>query len=166
MKNHILIILTLIILIPFSACKKYEEGPHISLRSKKERLIGYWGIKTYLINNIDSTQLFKEKLGNFSISTSQEGAYAVIYNTFCSGGGLINLGGKWDFTNKKEELLIDIERTTTSYSYKDTIVSFGPFKASGSCLWTIKKLKQEELIIENQTDNKNYRLEFDLIRDK
>ncbi len=168
MKRHFLIIFTVIILIPFAACKKYEEGPRISLRSKKERLIGHWAVKTYLINNIDSTQLFKEKLGIlFYIATSQEGVYAVVYNTLHSVGGLINLHGHWDFINKKEELVFDIEQTFPNYSVvHDTIISFGPFSTYESSIWTIKKLKQKELIIENQTNDKIYRLEFELSSDR
>ncbi|MEY5035195.1 MAG: hypothetical protein RLZZ110_212 [Bacteroidota bacterium] len=44
MKNVLLSILVFCMLIPFNACKKGDDDPFISLRSRNQRLIGKWKI--------------------------------------------------------------------------------------------------------------------------
>ena len=44
-----------IFLISFFACKKYEEGPHLSFRTARHRLVHNWEVAQLLVNNIDST---------------------------------------------------------------------------------------------------------------
>ena len=45
-----------------SSCKKYEEGPCISLRSPEKRLSGKYTIISYTVNGIDSLSLFNDSL--------------------------------------------------------------------------------------------------------
>ena len=40
-------------LITFTGCSKYEEGPGISLRTKKSRVVGNWQVTTLKINGAD-----------------------------------------------------------------------------------------------------------------
>lgn len=50
MKNKInLLILTLLITV--ASCKKYEEGPSISLRSAKSRVEGKWNVTSHIRDN-------------------------------------------------------------------------------------------------------------------
>lgn len=43
-------LLLLLLIITFSGCKKYEEGPTISFRSKKSRIVGNWNVEVYANN--------------------------------------------------------------------------------------------------------------------
>ena len=58
----------------FTSCYKYEEGPRISLLSRKARLCNEWKLETYLDNGTDKTDagatttLTIEKDGTYSIS--------------------------------------------------------------------------------------------------
>ena len=51
MKIKFTLLLTIIIVaLTFSECKKYEEGPRISFRSKEKRVEGEWDVSTFTIN--------------------------------------------------------------------------------------------------------------------
>jgi len=76
MKNKI----KLVVLIAFAglltfgveSCKKYPEGPTISLRTRKERVANTWKVDNYKVYGTDLTSLFADytetytKDGNYS----------------------------------------------------------------------------------------------------
>jgi len=65
----------LVVGVLVTSCYKYEEGPRISLLSRKARLCNEWVLQTYLDNGTDktvageTTTLTIEKDGTYSIST-------------------------------------------------------------------------------------------------
>ena len=89
--------LTIFILISifiFSACKKYDEGPALSLRSKTDRLKGEWFCEGIYKNG--------EK-----IDTMQTFADAYILQFYADGNGVSYYGVwnfyfTWYFSNEKE----------------------------------------------------------------
>jgi hypothetical protein len=97
--------------IAIVSCKKYEEGPGLSLRTKKGRLTGDWKLKAVYENGVDiSTQY----IGTSSISSKIEKDGSI---TSISGG--YTLTGTWEFLEKKEQL-----KTTyvvSGVTYMDTI---------------------------------------------
>ena len=52
-KNTLALLFIVFGLITFSSCSKYEEGPGISLRTKKSRVVGEWQVTTFKINGAD-----------------------------------------------------------------------------------------------------------------
>lgn len=95
LKSKILL-LSLITVLAVS-CKKYEEGPSLSLRSKKARVANKWKIEKVVIDGDDVTSLQPEDLywelnkdGGLVIGIESEKYYE----------------GTWEFQNKKEELKI------------------------------------------------------------
>lgn len=50
------ILLILLPLVAFVSCRKYEEGPNISFRSKEARLTNNWGIESVSINGVNFSQ--------------------------------------------------------------------------------------------------------------
>ena len=71
----------------FTSCYKYEEGPRISLLSRKARLCNEWRVSTYLDNGTDKTNaeetitLTIEKDGTYSVSTVKN-AMGQLQSTF------------------------------------------------------------------------------------
>lgn len=65
MKTKTILLLFLITTL-LSACKKYEDGPLLSLRTKKARLVGRWLYQSYFINGVEYkingrvTQVFRK----------------------------------------------------------------------------------------------------------
>jgi hypothetical protein len=56
-----LIRITLIFILPsllFTVCKKYEEGPLVSLRGKAKRIEGLYMVERLLIDGVDCTSLY------------------------------------------------------------------------------------------------------------
>ncbi len=51
-------ILMLIFVFTVISCSKYEDGPLISLRSKKDRLFGKWDVVEFMKDNEDLTQFY------------------------------------------------------------------------------------------------------------
>lgn len=54
MKKNIILVAALgLLTVGFLSCSKYEEGPGISFRSKKERLANSWRIESITVNGIE-----------------------------------------------------------------------------------------------------------------
>jgi hypothetical protein len=84
-----------------NSCKKYEEGPTISLRSKTARVSNVWKIEKYLENGTDKTTNFTNS--NYTVTLTEDGNYSYSY-TF--GSSNVTGSGKWEFQNKDTEIKI------------------------------------------------------------
>ncbi len=96
-----------------SGCGKYEEGPELSLMSKKARVTGEWEVtkmlgddgEEYDMGNMDMTWTF-EKDGSFASAMTFE----------YDGVSLTNdEKGEWEFSEDKEELDIEIDGDVESF---------------------------------------------------
>ncbi len=87
-----------VILLAFSSCGKYEEGPGFSLRTKKARITGTW--------KLDKTEVNGKVVEN---------AFSVGGITFEKDGtGEVEAGGiavkfDWEFTDNKEKVKVTYE---------------------------------------------------------
>ena len=111
------------------SCKKYDDGPGFSLRSKKARVVGEWdivqiGSQVYPQNGY-ALEFEFEKDGDFKYSYSY-GTYSYTY------------AGDWDFSSNKEDLRIIMDGTVQTFE--------------------IKRLTNKELWLEDET-NQEWRLE-------
>jgi len=91
MKKVTLIIL--VGLISLTACKKYEEGPLISLRSKENRLCQKWKLYDAYWNGDPA------EIKNTLIEFSKDGKYHSISNV--SFSTTVEENYNWKFINKK-----------------------------------------------------------------
>ena len=146
-----------IVLYTFSGCKKYPDGPLISLLSKEGRLTGEWDVESFSIDGYDSTSYLKslplygiyvfgkheEGEGNFFSFRSKDypNVTTPIYTHV----------GYWKFTNKKESVFIHMENYTPQ--------SAGAFRAN-DITWDIKRLKNKELWLETVYNGKEYFVKF------
>jgi hypothetical protein len=123
MKKQIFRLAALLMLtaVVITGCKKYEEGPSISLLSKKSRLAGDWKIEQVLVNGSDQTSAYNLLAGsNYVMSISKDGTYKVTGNWTDDG--------TWKFSSDKTQL---ISKSNTAGSTENTT--------------TITKLKSKEL---------------------
>ena len=65
-----------------SSCKKYEEGPCISLKSPEKRLYGAYSISSYSINGEESLSLFKDSLATFANFTKYSDNSEITFSVF------------------------------------------------------------------------------------
>ncbi len=90
-----------------TGCKKYEDGPAFSLRSKKARLVNYWKIDKWFQNGTDYTDsmylypYYKFKDDNKGIS---EVWMHDSYTNMWYKQNPIKI--TWEFSDKKDSVLI------------------------------------------------------------
>jgi hypothetical protein len=77
----------------FQHCKKYEEGPMFSLRTKTERLSNNWKVENYTINGTDFTSLVSSYTETFT--TDKKYSY---------DWGILDGDGTWAFQNSYQEV--------------------------------------------------------------
>ena len=80
-------------IISLSGCKKYEDGPGLSLSSKKSRVVANWKIKKFLYNSVDETSEYLD----YTWEMKKDGQFNIVSN-----GNIDH--GKWDFALDKEAL--------------------------------------------------------------
>ncbi len=93
-----LVIAALLLTFAFSSCKKYPDGPSMSLRSKEHRAEGEYMIEKYTLNGADQTDLLKTAGGpDYAFHLEEDGSYHV--------HGNLEDEGKWKFSSDKKNLL-------------------------------------------------------------
>ena len=108
MKNYIILFFALALIL--LGCKKYEEGPALSLRSEENRLLGLKQIEKYTVDGVDSTSsifLFQhhECSGKMFFSRTESlnpDQYAL---PNCLPFGWDGKGGWWDFVDGENKKL-------------------------------------------------------------
>src|SRR3989339_405986 len=96
MKISALLAFIAILIIPtIQSCKKYSDGPVISLRSRTERLANTWKVENYKRNGTDYTSL----VSNYTETYTKSGDYSYSW-------GSLTGTGKWAFQSNDEEIKI------------------------------------------------------------
>ena len=113
-----------ITVLNFQSCKKYDDGPAFSLRSKKARLTGEWelvkinGQTPEQHNSNDNTtytnydlEIEFESDGDltYSINRSYINYYGSPYGSYSyNGSNSYSLNGEWEWEDNKEAIEITI----------------------------------------------------------
>lgn len=128
-----------IVAVAFSACDKYDEGANFSLLTAKMRLVNHWKLTKVTATNGNTTY---DATGNFPstiLKMKDDNTYEVIYTY----GNLTSSDtGKWEFNSDKTTV------TATDDANGDVVV------------YTIIKLKNKELKIENLEGSTTYVTEY------
>ena len=101
--------------ITLTSCKKYEDGPSITLLTKKMRLDGEWKVDSYYINDVDKTTDYRNFIESETLTMDKSGSWtysatdAVFHQTSSNVG-------TWTFINDKE----DLQMTNTSNNSVET----------------------------------------------
>jgi hypothetical protein len=100
--------------IGLSSCSKYEDGPIISLRSKKERIANTWRVEKAMDSGSDVTSSFDQ----YRLEMRSDGAasLAAVYSI-----GSLNFefetSGTWSLENSNEDLRLDFENDDADRTY-------------------------------------------------
>lgn len=113
-----LCLLTLVGLLVLPSCKKYENGPLLSLQSKEKRLVNSWQYDVVLRNGLNVTKGEGGTTIDFaksSIGFDKTGRFSTFW---VSDSGDIEHDGFWTFADKKEGIQLDIlEDSETDLEY-------------------------------------------------
>ncbi len=106
LKSTILIILLAGLTIPtIQSCKKYPDGPMISLRTRTERVANTWKVDNYKRNGTDYTST----MGGYTETFTKDGNYS--YSWHILGGT-----GKWAFQNNDKEIALTGLNNQSNYT--------------------------------------------------
>lgn len=119
-KSTLLIVLAVSVLMPvLEGCKKYEEGPMISFKSKTKRLAQVWTISDRMVDGASELDSYHSSL---TVEFTADGFYQE------KSGSTIEFEGQWIFNDSKKK--IGIKYTgETEYEYFEIV------KLKGKELW-------------------------------
>lgn len=107
MKKLLAIVVLLAVGLGMNSCKKYEEGPLLSLRSKTARIANDWVIDKVMSNGVDVSSIYPE---DYVLSLLDD-------NTFKIESNGVSINGTWDFTEDKEGIKLTQSSTGTEWIY-------------------------------------------------
>jgi len=99
--SNLIAIILVATMFAWSGCKKYEEGPAFSLRSKKDRVVGKWKVAKYLDNGVDETSSLTAV--NFRVEFKKDGKAVQSFSSAMLG--TISEEFKWEFDDDKEKII-------------------------------------------------------------
>ena len=102
--------------ITLTSCKKYEEGPAVSLLTKKMRVAGDWEVESYWENGVDKTTDYRTGVTSETYTYEKDGTYSISITTVI---GTLNDAGTWEFINDKEAI-----KTLSNQSGSDPDTSY------------------------------------------
>mgnify|MGYP001559314150 FL=1 len=94
--------------ISFQSCKKYEEGPALSLASKKGRVANVWKVDKEYDNGVEETcdASCQTSRSNSSIEYTKDGKVIWTFTGFPA------INGVWEFSDDKSEIMVKMEGMT------------------------------------------------------
>lgn len=105
----------LAVALTFTSCKKYEDGPAVSLIPKKERVANTWQIEQAWNDGEDVTDNYDQY--ELQMLTDGDARLVAIY----TWGDLTfeyETDGTWNFENNKEEIKLDFEDDDADNTYQ------------------------------------------------
>lgn len=97
------------------SCKKYDDGPSLSLRSKKARIANTWKIETATRDNKNVS----DEYDDFTLDLTKSGGATLTYTYFFAGSTFnISTSGTWDLINDKDDLRLDFDANDSDVTYR------------------------------------------------
>lgn len=112
MKTKIILPAIAIIVITLTACRKYDDGPGVSLLPRKNRVENSWFVEKYLVNGIDSTAVYARYMAGEFYDT--DGNYRTMYAIHEWGATPAEVYGTWEFQNRDREIKRTLKNGSTS----------------------------------------------------
>jgi hypothetical protein len=127
------------LIFSFSSCSKYEDGPSLSLRTKKKRLCQQWYADELITGN---TVIKLDPSGNF-IDIYKNGEYS-----FSNAGWYYSGSGSWEFSDDKEKFYVHLAQQN-GIQYLVTTYEYTILKLTNKKLW----LRDEQGQVIKYTNN-------------
>lgn len=96
MKKHLILLIVGAALVFTPSCKKYDDGPRLSLKSKKSRVTNEW--KYEQVTSSTGATLTSSYANNF-IEFKKDGSYIMTYSYGSATG-------TWQFASDKEDIVL------------------------------------------------------------
>ena len=114
--NLLLLAATLVTVLNFQSCSKYEDNPAFSLSSKKSRLVGEWEVVR--VDGQSSSQYFGPGY-TYTFEFESDGDFEYGY-TYTDGVNTYSYSysGEWEWENNKEEIEVELNGTIMDLKIK------------------------------------------------
>ncbi len=96
-------------------CKKYDDGPTFSLRSREERISNTWRIDRAMNGSDDVTSAFDQY--ELRLTKDHDASLTATYTLFGTDFSFTT-SGTWSFENKDEDLRLDFEDGDADETYQ------------------------------------------------
>ncbi len=135
----------------FFSCKKYEEGPFVSIYTKEHRVVGEWDIEYLSINGYDSTQYFRNSpsYGYYEFKKYKDGRKYIFHSYF--NGQIVD--GFWSISADKT-------RIATGGPISTNIAEIGPIASEKSAEWLISRLTEKEMWLKTTFENRVFYIKY------
>jgi hypothetical protein len=140
-RKFYLFIFVFLILLADCGCKKYPQGPAISLRSKKSRLSQQWKLTQYYVDDSERTVEFLQYYQTYQLNISKDGTMDVYTVSTLPATGqqhIVQTNGSWQFNDDKSGFVF-----TESYSTDN--LSSTPIVGGTQHNYTLIKLYEKEM---------------------
>lgn len=145
--KSILLLCVVTLAFAFSGCKKYDEGPGISLASPEGRIEGTWKVTKATETTSSGTS---DNTSDYADDTYIFGESGTLTMNFTDNSVTFVASGSWSLS--EDDLILNL-----TYSY----VFFVTITVNQDC--TIKRLTGKEMILEYVDGGTTYRLEMEKI---
>ncbi|MFZ1686791.1 MAG: DUF5004 domain-containing protein [Flavobacteriales bacterium] len=98
-----------------TGCKKYDDGPAFSLRSREERVANTWRIDRAMSGSDDVTSAFSQY--ELRLTKDHDASLTATYTLFGTDFSFTS-SGTWSFENKDEDLRLDLEDDDADETYQ------------------------------------------------
>lgn len=142
------VIFALGLVLTLSSCRKYEDGPTISFRTKNARVTNVWKMESISRNDLDESDRYEFMTWNFQEPNSDgigqlEWSYRIAGDT----SDIIFPAATWELATLKEQIKL---------SYVDVVDPVGPVIETRLLYLDIRRLLEDELWIMYRIDGDDY----------
>lgn len=117
------------------SCKKYEEGPTLSLNSKKERVCNTWRVEKAYEGEIEKTSDYE----GWRITFTKDNYY--FFYTVGTSSISLNFTGTWEFDSKKETIVARVTDGSGQVEFR----KYKIIKLMKNEMWIIEQGPESEL---------------------
>ncbi|HRW21473.1 MAG TPA: hypothetical protein P5509_05825 [Bacteroidales bacterium] len=132
------LLFSIILLIFLIGCSRYDDGPWISFRSAKNRVVGTWQVEKLLIDGLDSTELYREQIGcEWEFTDELRNGEGSSFYLYCKQGinDTTDIGRWYFYEGSKKIIAIDFICANP----------IGPIGRGGT--WDIMRLTNKEMYL-------------------
>jgi len=113
-KGKFLLSVVLLLLVTVAGCKKYPDGPLVSLRSKKERVANNWKVGQAFENGNDVTSDYTKY--ELDLTKGGEASLSAIYVVLGATFEFVT-SGNWTLVSDNEKLYFDFDNNDGDATY-------------------------------------------------
>ncbi len=119
-------ILTVLTILLSYSCKKYPDGPSLSIHSRNARVINNWVCEKVLVNAEESTPFYSKY--NYSYGAD---------NSYTENSGYYTLNGSWQLVSNDDSLIVKLNTSQVLHRFKI-------LRLKNNSIWLIEKVNSSD----------------------